>query len=97
MRLASYIEGKTVYVVSSKKDRYQRLLGKIMIEQKDINYQLVKFGYAWHFKRYSRDQDRSDAQQYADAEIEARQSKLGIWQTLTPIPPWEWRKKTVRK
>ena len=40
-RLASYIEGKTVYVVSSKKDRYQRLLGKIMIEQKDINYQLV--------------------------------------------------------
>ena len=96
-RLASYIVGKTVYVVSSKKDRYQRLLGKIMIEQKDINYQLVKFGYAWHFKRYSRDQDRSDAQQYADAEIEARQSKLGIWQTLTPIPPWEWRKKTVRK
>tara|TARA_B110000971_G_C19839031_1_gene421673 strand:+ start:190 stop:681 length:492 start_codon:yes stop_codon:yes gene_type:complete len=95
--LASYIEGKMVYVASRKKDRYQRLLGKVIMNKQDINYLLVKKGHAWHYKRYSGDQDVGDAQQYADAESEAKQSQLGIWKALAPIPPWEWRRKTLNK
>ncbi|EAV47249.1 nuclease (SNase-like) protein [Methylophilales bacterium HTCC2181] len=94
--LTSFVENKMVYVASNKKDRYQRLLGKVLMKEKDINYQLIKNGYAWHFKRYSSNQKKNDVLLYADAEKEAQQFRRGLWKALSPKPPWEWRKKSVK-
>ena len=94
--LTSFVENKMVYVASNKKDRYQRLLGKVLMKEKDINYQLIKNGYAWHFKRYSSNQKKNDVLLYADAEKEAQQFRRGLWKALSPTPPWEWRKKSVK-
>jgi endonuclease YncB( thermonuclease family) len=78
---------KEAIIKASGVDRYGRTLGILYINNQDINLLLIKRGCAWHFKRYSSDQ------QYADAESYARKNKIGLWKVDNPIPPWEWRKK----
>ena len=50
--LKKLVAGKQVCVEWYKKDRYQRLVGVVFYNNKDINYEMVKHGYAWHFKKY---------------------------------------------
>ena len=80
--------GKIVKIVSNgKKDRYKRLIAEVYCNKININKELVKNGLAWHFKKYSSDND------YAKLEIQARKLKVGLWQQSNPIAPWNWRKK----
>ena len=80
--------GKMVKIVSNgKKDRYKRLIAEVYCNNININKELIKNGLAWHFKKYSSDND------YAKLEIQARKSKVGLWQQRNPIAPWNWRKK----
>ena len=67
-------------------DRYGRTLAVLLIDGKDINLLSIRNGCAWHFKRYSDDDN------YADAEEYARKTKTGLWSLPNPIPPWDWRK-----
>ena len=39
-------------------DRYKRVLAKIILDGRDINLSQVLSGYAWHFKRYQKQQSR---------------------------------------
>lgn len=80
--------GKMVKIVSNgKKDRYKRLIAEVYCNNININKELVKNGLAWHFKKYSSDNN------YAKLEIQARKLKVGLWQQSNPIAPWNWRKK----
>ena len=81
--------GKNVFVKSEgKKDRYNRIIAEIILEDDtNLNKELVKNGYAWHFKKYS------DNQEYAELEIKARNNQVGIWSEPNPTAPWDWRKK----
>ena len=80
--------GKEVKVVSNgKRDRYKRILGTVYIDDINLNKELIKAGFAWHFKKYS------DKQEYADLENTARENKLGLWADENPIAPWDFRKK----
>lgn len=80
--------GKFVKIAGDgKKDRNKRLLAEIILQNgTNVNKELVKNGFAWHFKKYSKNQ------KYAQLEIEARKKKLGLWKDKKPIAPWEWRK-----
>lgn len=70
-----------------KKDRNKRLLAEIILSNgKNLNKELVKNGFAWHYKRYSKDNS------YDDLEKQARKQKLGLWNDKSPTAPWEWRK-----
>jgi len=70
-----------------KKDRNKRLLAEIILSNgKNLNKELVKNGFAWHFKKYSKDNS------YDDLEQQARKLKLGLWNDKNPTAPWEWRK-----
>jgi len=80
--------GKQVIVISDgKKDRNGRIIGEIYFNNKCLNKELIKNGLAWHFKKYSK------SLEYADLEITARKNKLGLWKDISPIAPWDWRKK----
>jgi endonuclease YncB( thermonuclease family) len=59
---------------------------------KDINLIMVQAGLAWHYKRYSHEQPRNQAANYAEAELVARTESRGLWQHDNPVPPWLWRK-----
>ena len=84
--------GKTVVVIGNgKKDRNGRWIGEIFYKNQNLGKELVRNGLAWHFKRYSKNEN------YADLEMDARKKKRGLWQEKEPIAPWEWRKFKKKK
>jgi len=89
--LSSLIYGQTVRIDATKIDKYGRTLGQIYFGAKDINLEIVKAGLAWHYKKYEVEQTEKDRKLYADAEIQARKQKVGIWSMPHPTPPWEFR------
>ncbi len=85
--VSNLIFGKLVNVQYSKKDGFGRVLGTIYVNKVNVNEEMVKAGYAWHFIKYS------DNKTYINLEKEARNKKIGLWSDPNPIPPWEWRKR----
>ena len=73
-------------------DRYNRVLAKLILDGNDVNFLQVSSGYAWHFKRYQKQQSPSDRELYSQAELNAKKNKLGLWEEKKPIAPWKWRK-----
>lgn len=67
-------------------DRYGRTVAEIFLpDGRSLNQELVKEGYAWWYRKYSRDPSLEAL------EAEARAAKRGLWADPNPIPPWEWR------
>ena len=73
-------------------DRYNRVLAKVILDGRDINLAQVSSGYAWHFKRYQKQQSTLDRQSYSEAELSAKKNELGLWGEKKPIAPWKWRR-----
>jgi endonuclease YncB( thermonuclease family) len=90
--LAGYVAGEYIEVEYNKRDRYERIVGKLVKDGRDINLLQVKDGFAWHYKYYQRDQSASDRALYSAAENEARGKSIGLW-SAPAVPPWEWRRK----
>lgn len=84
--LAGLVAGRDVKVQWAKKDRYGRILGTVYLDDRDVNLEMLKAGFAWHYKKY----DSTPA--YAQAESEARAAKRGLWQDKNPTQPEEFRK-----
>ena len=91
--LSNKVLGKNLRVLGENKDRYHRLLGKLILNDNDINLDLVKNGMAWHYKFYKKSQEKKDQLLYSNAEIYAKVNNLGLWAKKMPMPPWQWRKK----
>lgn len=89
--LAGWVSGQTVQVLSRGPDRYGRILGKILLEGRDVNLAMVEAGMAWHYAHYSNNQYLGDAARYAAAERSARAQGLGLWVDPPPAAPWDWR------
>lgn len=86
--LSDLIYGKTVKVITNKKDRYGRTLGRVYLDELDVNSELIKRGAAWVYRQYSKDKS------LLLLESEAQSKKLGLWSLPESdrTPPWEWRK-----
>jgi len=91
--LSKMVYGKQVTVLWDKKDRYDRVLGKVLADWGDVNLAQVEDGMAWHYKRYMNDQSIKDQLAYDDAEQTARRLKKGLWADANPTPPWDWRRR----
>ena len=85
-RLSEMVFGKTVKVEWKKKDQYGRILGVVFAGETEVNLEMVKSGFAWHYKYF----DKTPA--YAEAEADARTSKRGLWADKNPVNPYDWRK-----
>ena len=94
--LASLVSQKQVTVEWAKGDRYGRIIGKVLVDGDDVNVRLVQAGLAWHYKLYATEQSPSDAMLYADAEMQAREKRIGLWLDRNPVPPWNWRRERKR-
>jgi len=78
--------GKTVTIQPTGTDKYGRTLANVLLpDGRSLNEELVRQGYAWWFRKYSKDQT------LAKLEADARQSRRGLWADPKPIPPWDWR------
>lgn len=89
--LDSIINGKELIAWRTGNDRYGRALAFLFIEQSDgslfeINSQMIRAGYAWHYREHSSNPILDSLEQ------EARAAGIGMWNsTYAPIPPWEFR------
>ena len=82
---------KTVNVETSKRDRYGRQIGKVLVNGQDVNLVQVERGMAWFYRKYQREQSPNDQKLYEAAEDTARADKRGLWRDADPMPPWEFR------
>ena len=91
--LASLVYDKEVIILWDKRDKYARILGKVIVDGRDANYEQLKKGLAWYYKQYENDLSDEDKERYAEAEAWARNYTEGLWTDSKSIPPWEFRHK----
>jgi len=86
--LSDFIFGKIVQIKFETIDRYGRTIGKIFLDNQNINKEMVKLGHAWVYIHYARDKT------LFALEKEARENQLGLWALpeTQRIAPWEWRR-----
>jgi endonuclease YncB( thermonuclease family) len=77
---------KEVKIEYENLDQYGRIIGKVYLNDTYVNAEIVKHGYAWHYRQYSKNQI------LAEYETKARLQKIGLWTENSPIAPWEFRK-----
>jgi micrococcal nuclease len=78
--------GKTLIVQAKGMDRYQRTLADIILpDGTNLNRELVRSGFAWWYRKYSKDES------LGKLEAEAREAKRGLWADKNPVSPWDWR------
>lgn len=90
--LSDIVMGKTVTVEYKKRDRHQRIVGKITLDGTDICLEQIKAGLAWHYKKYEKEQPEADRSIYAAEEEAARERKIGLWSDTYQVAPWDFRK-----
>lgn len=86
--LSDLIYGKTVSVLTYSEDKYGRAIGKVFLNNLNVNSELIRLGAAWVYRKYSKDES------LIKLELEAKSRQLGLWSLSESerIPPWEWRK-----
>lgn len=91
---SSLTYGKTVEFTVYDVDKYRRLVAVVKANGRNINEAILKNGYAWRYTQYCKESFCND---WVAVEFQARQSKVGLWQDKSPIPPWEWRHSPKRQ
>lgn len=84
--LSDLIYRKNVTVQYSKRDRYGRVIGRVYLGNMDINKEMVQNGYAWVYRRYSKDTTLIRLEDYA------RSNQVGLWKDSNPIYPSTFRR-----
>lgn len=92
---ADFCFGKEVEVQAVDTDRYGRTVGRIYHNNKELNIELVKNGYAWVYSQYCKDSEYCG--ELKDMEEIARSDKAGLWKDSDPTPPWLFRKDSKKK
>jgi len=87
--LSDKVFGEVVDVVKVDRDRYGRIVGRIYLDGRDINREMVAEGHAWVYRKYMRDKT------LLIDEAAARDAGLGLWSLpeAQRVPPWKWRRK----
>jgi len=91
--LSEKIHQRQVEVEDLGTERYRRMIGRIFLDGRNINAEMVRDGAAWVYRKYS------DDPQLLELERQAREQGRGLW-ALQPdqrMAPWEWRKQQRSK
>ena len=93
------ISGGEILLIPIEQDRYGRTVAELYVKDSpntgiNLNVQMVRDGYAWHYERYSGNCPIRD--EFAIAQEMAQSEGLGIWKG-NPTPPWDWRKAQKKK
>lgn len=89
--LSDLVFSKHAQLEGEKKDRYGRLVAKVLVGGQDANLRLVRLGYAWHYTKYQSEQTAEDRRLYDAAQGAAMSERLGLWKDPQPVAPWDFR------
>jgi endonuclease YncB( thermonuclease family) len=84
--LSDLVFGRDVRIDTKGPDKYDRTIGRVHVDGRDVGLAMLEAGVAWHYTKY--DQSR----EYAAGEKSAKDAGRGLWADRNPVPPWEWRK-----
>jgi endonuclease YncB( thermonuclease family) len=88
--LKSKIMGMQIRLDIIDIDKYKRMVGIVWIDDRNINLEMVRKGYAEAYVEYLKEPYRS---QFMRAELEARSAKRGIWSLPDYERPKDFRKR----
>lgn len=83
------VNNEYVTVIPTTTDKYGRTVAWVYLGDKCLNKEMLKNGLAWHYKKYSSDQE------LAELEEAARRGKAGLWNHEKPTAPWDFRHVTL--
>ena len=81
--LIDKIGNNNVECISEGKDQYKRILAECFVNDASLSSYLVKSGYAFAYRRYSK--------KFIPDEDYARVNKMGMW-SMEFDYPWDYRK-----
>ncbi len=90
-KLLALVGGEAVAVEWDKRDKYGRVVGKLVDADQDVNLALIRAGLAWWYRKYAAEQSAVDRLLYETAEEQARTTRVGLWDDASPNAPWDWR------
>jgi micrococcal nuclease len=85
--LASQVLHRQVQVASRAQDSYDRVLGRVTLDGRDVASWMVSEGHAWS------DAFRRRAGPYAQQQERAQKARIGLWAEDTAMRPREFRKR----
>lgn len=86
--LGSLLQGGNLRIEIETRDRYGRTVATVYNSRgQNVNLEMVKAGYAWHYVKYSQDKALFLAEQ------EARMKRRGLWAGANAEAPWQYRKR----
>jgi endonuclease YncB( thermonuclease family) len=103
--LSDLLFQREVAVQWRKRDRYGRIVGKVMVQSPDCprcpknldaGQAQLSVGLAWWYRKHANEQSPSDRGRYESEESEARARRVGLWRDPAPVPPWEFRRAKAR-
>lgn len=89
--LRNRVEGREVRVRVRDRDRFGRLVARVVRNGQEVNRQLLRAGFAWYYWWY--DEYTQEAARDQALEYRAQRANRGLWAQARPIPPWDWRDK----
>ena len=90
LSLSSMCLQKKAKIKPQTKDRYGRIVARVICDGVDANEEQIKRGMAWVYDKYLKDQSLYSIQN------KARASKKGLWADNKAIKPWEYRRGNKR-
>ena len=81
--LIDKIGNNTIKCISEGKDRYKRILAECFVNNESLSSYLVRSGYAFAYRRYSK--------KFIKDENYAKANNLGMWSMKFEYP-WDFRK-----
>lgn len=105
IKLKELIAGKAIVIqpVGKGLDRYNRILGQVFVEGKDLSLIMIAQGYAFYYRPQCQNYPQNrrlyqyDPQAYVKAEAEAKAKQLVIWSEGSTMLPCQFRKDHPRE
>lgn len=89
--LSALVYGKTVTVQPIDKS-YDRVVGRVSVDGRDINLMQVRQGMAWVYPQYAkRGLSAGEYSAYVSAQNSAQRERAGLWSAPDAVEPWEYR------
>ena len=83
---SSQVFGKIISFVETDQDRYGRTIAKVYYDNgKYLSKEIIKNGLGWFYFKYSNNKELEKL------HYDAKEKKIGLWQDIKAISPYEWR------
>ena len=87
--LSNLVESKTIFLEILDVNRYGQSVALAYLDNgRSVQEQLIEAGFAWVYPKYCM---IPLCRYWKKVELEAHDSGEGVWQTGSPVQPWQWR------